>query len=759
MSQLKLFVCAALLAGLFAVAGCRLMKSPVEQTSMETDLRIRVTGRELHPVHENLFGQFLEKPSWSNETGPEAALLPGTNQLDPRVERMMQTMDIPVVRFPGGTDVDYVDWRDMVTDAHGPGSGRPNSAARHPEPIVTNAFGYDEYGQLAERLGWKTILVVNLRDGLLGDKPPEAAAEHAAALLAYYAGEVADLPEAVRHWPALRAANGHPHPYALEYVQIGNESWFWTEELKKKYGDEWVTASADCIELFIAAIRRVVPNVRIIADAHPLEIAAELSRRNAQVDLYALHRYYPMGVGALYGPSRPQPESAPADPLSDEAYTGAPSSHAVIGSFEGPTNSAQDYNARYRGYVTAPLTGLYRFTIASDDRSVLLLGGSADPALAKRIAAVSSWTRPREWAKEPGQQSEAIPLQADERYYIEVRHNQGGGGDNLAVRWELPDGMIEEPIPGHRLEPFVADNSLVPSAPGTGILREVWSNTLSPENVTARQIWDTLVHSTQTDESGLAVWQDGAIDQARRLGYKLAATEWNLNGWWQIGERRELWPGLGGCGMGAAVMLQAMMRTGEVIALGTQSMLVGKSWGITGIRVAPDGAAAPVYLPTAEVTTLYRRHHGDRRLQVDYETPAPMWHGEVFFGHRVTQRAAIVDVLATRDDRNLYLHILNTDYDRPHRLRVRFDDLPVAGGAATLHRLRFLTRDEVRPGGAWTLAETDAVPVGSTGFVLSAPCRSATIVVIPLPMGAHELDAPPARRRHADRPTGAMETR
>ncbi len=80
---------------------------------------------------------------------------------------------------------------------------------------------------------------------------------------------------------------------------------------------------------------------------------------------------------------------------------------------------------------------------------------------------------------------------------------------------------------------------------------------------------DVLVHSTETDASGLAQWQDKSIDQAQRLGYTLAMTEWNLNGWWRVGERRELWPGPGGCGLGAAVMIQAMLRRGDVIELAT----------------------------------------------------------------------------------------------------------------------------------------------------------------------------------------------
>lgn len=547
------------------LAGCQKAPSNAKAQSANADLEICVTHEVLHPVNERLFGQFLEKPSWGGETGPEAALLPGTRQIDPRVEEMMRDMEIPIVRFPGGTDVDYLDWRDMVTDAQGPGSGRPNSISRRQkggESAITNAFGYDEYFQLAGRLGWETILVVNLRDGLLTDTSPEAAAEHAAALLAYCAGEADTVPEAFRPWPELRAANGHPAPYPVEYVQIGNEAW-WAEPMKKKHGDTWIQVWADTIERYIAALRSIAPDVKIIVDAYPLEISAELSRRKAGVDLYALHRYYPQGIKALFGPSG-------------------------------------------------------------------------------------------------------------------------------------------EPLP--------------------------------VEKATPNQIWDTLVHSAETDADGLAQRQDKAIDQARKLGFKLAMTEWNLNAWWSIKEGWELWPGPAGQGMGAAYMLQAMLRSGDVIELATQSMLVGKSWGIAGIKVAKDGVAPATFSPSAEATTLFRKHHGDRRLRVHYETAMAPWTPEVLFNkeYRVTEGALTVDVVATRDDRNLYLHILNTDYDHPRRLQVRFDGLPVTDGRATLHRLRFMTPDEQQKSGAWTLSETETIAVTPEGLSAELPSRSASIAVIPL---------------------------
>ena len=121
------------------------------------------------------------------------------------------TMDIPVVRFPGGTDVDYLDWQDMVTDARGKDTGRPNSRNN----AITNSFGYDEYFRLATDMKWQNILVVNLRDGLLTSNTTTEAASHAAALLAYCSGTAEQLPDALRRWPALRAANGHPAPYSV----------------------------------------------------------------------------------------------------------------------------------------------------------------------------------------------------------------------------------------------------------------------------------------------------------------------------------------------------------------------------------------------------------------------------------------------------------------------------------------------------------------------------------------------------------------
>ena len=119
--------------------------------------------------------------------------------------------------------------------------------------------------------------------------------------------------------------------------------------------------------------------------------------------------------------------------------------------FEAPSSHGVNYGQRVHGYVVAPATGNYRFWIASDDYSVLLLSTDQNPANATEIASVPGWTTSRQWDKYSEQQSALIPLVEGQAYYISAIMKQGTGGDNLAVGWQLPSSTMERPIPGNRL--------------------------------------------------------------------------------------------------------------------------------------------------------------------------------------------------------------------------------------------------------------------------------------------------------------------
>jgi hypothetical protein len=61
-----------------------------------------------------------------------------------------------------------------------------------------------------------------------------------------------------------------------------------------------------------------------------------------------------------------------------------------------------------------------------------------------------NWTSPRQWDKFTVQQSVPLYLEANQFYYISALMKEQDGEDHLSVRWKLPNGTIEEPIPASR---------------------------------------------------------------------------------------------------------------------------------------------------------------------------------------------------------------------------------------------------------------------------------------------------------------------
>ncbi len=135
-------------------------------------------------------------------------------------------------------------------------------------------------------------------------------------------------------------------------------------------------------------------------------------------------------------------------------YPGSPTGSEQLTALEGPTNVADNYGSRIRGYLHPLVTGAYTFWLASDDAGDLLLSTNDNAANATRIAFVDSWTSPREWTKLASQRSASINLTAGQRYYIEVLQKEATGGDHFAVSWQGP-GIPQAVIGGNFLSPFV----------------------------------------------------------------------------------------------------------------------------------------------------------------------------------------------------------------------------------------------------------------------------------------------------------------
>ncbi|WP_178931625.1 PA14 domain-containing protein [Oceaniferula marina] len=123
------------------------------------------------------------------------------------------------------------------------------------------------------------------------------------------------------------------------------------------------------------------------------------------------------------------------------------------------------YASRYRGTVTAPVSGEYTFWISGDDEAELWL---ADGSVEQEVEGVVSpmtnrygkqkiawiqdqrfgqdYTSDEDFDRFPSQQSRSVSLQAGQAYYIEVLHKENLGGDHVAVAWQVP-GQGRELIP------------------------------------------------------------------------------------------------------------------------------------------------------------------------------------------------------------------------------------------------------------------------------------------------------------------------
>ena len=171
--------------------------------------------------------------------------------------------------------------------------------------------------------------------------------------------------------------------------------------------------------------------------------------------------------------------TAVSDLTNSPSFPNSPASTSILNTFEAPTDVDDEYGQRLTAYVVPPTTGNYVFWIASDDNSALFLSTDSSPANRRQVASVSGWTNPREWTKYPEQISAPVALTAGQNYYIEALMKEEGGGDNLAVRWQLPSGVIEEPISANRLIVYGLGPPQITKQPANATVIEGGSATFS----------------------------------------------------------------------------------------------------------------------------------------------------------------------------------------------------------------------------------------------------------------------------------------
>lgn len=146
------------------------------------------------------------------------------NGLRPDLAQMLYEMHPTFMRFPGGCFVEgqispenAFRWERTI----GPIEERPGHWNVNWGYRTTDGIGFHEYLQMAEDLGAKPLYVVNVglwHGGLTPVDSLQPWIDECLAALEYANGDV------TTKYGALRAKNGHPAPFNIEYLEIGNEN-------------------------------------------------------------------------------------------------------------------------------------------------------------------------------------------------------------------------------------------------------------------------------------------------------------------------------------------------------------------------------------------------------------------------------------------------------------------------------------------------------------------------------------------------------
>ena len=160
------------------------------------------------------------------------------------------------LRFPGGNylEGDHISERFEWKKTIGPMVDRPT----HPSPWgyqSSDGMGLLEFLDWCEDLHMQPLLAVYAGYSLKGEHVNPGAD------LETYVQDALDEIEYVSggadtKWGAERAKDGHPAPFVLKYVEIGNEDWF---DKSGSYGERYAQ--------FYKAIKAKYPNLQLIATA------------------------------------------------------------------------------------------------------------------------------------------------------------------------------------------------------------------------------------------------------------------------------------------------------------------------------------------------------------------------------------------------------------------------------------------------------------------------------------------------------------
>ncbi|WP_026675624.1 arabinosylfuranosidase ArfA [Alkalihalobacterium bogoriense] len=245
----------------------------IKKASMVIDKQFTIAE-----VDKRIYGSFIEHLGRAVYGGIYEPTHPKADEHGFRqdVVELVQGLQVPIVRYPGGNMVSAYHWEDGV----GPKEERPRRLELAWRTIETNEVGTNEFMDWAQKVGTEVMMAVNL-----GTRGIDAARNFI---------EYCNHPGGT-YWSDLRKKHGYEQPHAIKTWCLGNEMdgpW----QIGHKTADEYGRLAVETAK----AMRLVDPSIELVAcgSSHskmptfPEWEATTLEHTYEQVDYISLHQYF-----------------------------------------------------------------------------------------------------------------------------------------------------------------------------------------------------------------------------------------------------------------------------------------------------------------------------------------------------------------------------------------------------------------------------------------------------------------------------------
>ena len=209
------------------------------------------------------------------------------NGMRPDLAQMLADMHPRFMRFPGGCFVEGQQspdnafrWKRTI----GPIEQREGHANVNWGYRTSDGIGFHEFLQLSEDLGAKPLFVVNVGIWHGGCTPYDQIGEwieECMDALEYANGDI------TTKYGKMRAENGHPAPFNLEYIEIGNENYNFNMNNNSDQSDHYPERYIQ----FYNAIKAKYPNVHCIGNVESWSTDNPSWRNNYPVEMVDEHYY------------------------------------------------------------------------------------------------------------------------------------------------------------------------------------------------------------------------------------------------------------------------------------------------------------------------------------------------------------------------------------------------------------------------------------------------------------------------------------